>query len=194
MLALLYYIPDRWRKGSLSLPSGRQEGKEEGFRAYDDELISLRNSWAFQSKNSFTSGMKSRLASTRYHMCSRSGVRASTILGGFTIPSPTLFFQKNARSSRFFAAFCSPKKMETTTKELLKRGRSFHCFPHSFLSKEQNGLLCVTRRNWRIDVSVKHLSKVACQSRAYLRVILPTPAKRARAVLFSWYSRERKPI
>ena len=26
------------------------------------------------------------------------------------------------------------------------------------------------------------------------RVILPTPAKRARAVLFSWYSRERKPI
>lgn len=51
VLALLYYIPDRWRKGSLSLPPGRQEGEGEGFRAYDDELISLRNSWEKASKN-----------------------------------------------------------------------------------------------------------------------------------------------
>src|SRR5258706_9894377 len=57
---------------------------------------------AFQSRNSFTSGMKSRLAATRCHMRPRSGARASTILGGFTIPAPTLFFKKNARSYRFF--------------------------------------------------------------------------------------------
>jgi hypothetical protein len=40
MLALLYYIPDRWRKGSSPLPYENQEGHEEGSHIYTDELIS----------------------------------------------------------------------------------------------------------------------------------------------------------
>src|SRR5947209_20575373 len=77
------------------------------------------------------------------------------------------------------------KNMIQTPPNSSERLRCYRFSQRNFLSKEQNVLLCVTRRNWRIDVSVKHLSKVACQSRAYLRVILPTPTKRARTVLFS---------
>jgi len=38
MVALLYYIPDRRRKGSPPLPSENQEEREEGSHIYTDEL------------------------------------------------------------------------------------------------------------------------------------------------------------
>jgi len=58
----------------------------------------------------------------------RSGVSAATILGEFIVSSPMPFFQKNARSCRFFTGLCSLKKRETTTQKPPKQERSFRCF------------------------------------------------------------------
>ena len=45
-------------------------------------------------------------------------------------------FQKNARSCRFFVGRDAPKNMETMTTRSPKRARSFRCFPHILLSRE----------------------------------------------------------
>src|SRR5260370_18182930 len=84
---------------------------------------------AFQSRNSFTSGMKSRFASTRYHMRPRSGVSVATILGGFTVHISNALFQKERSFLSFFHTVICSQEQRNDDRKAAKPSTSFSLFP-----------------------------------------------------------------
>src|SRR5450759_2504373 len=90
---------------------------------------------AFQSRNSFTSRTKSKLASTKYHMCPRSGVPAATILGTFIVHLSNTLFQRERSSLSFFRRKRCSQEHGNDEKQITKTRTFFPLFPSHFLLK-----------------------------------------------------------